>query len=248
MFAILLKDLRLYTNSRKYRRIHFLILCALTLLLFVTTVEFYAQRRTGSLIALGQQVYTLFIIALFIFQFWVPRHAVEALRIERTSHPHLPGESANAALLQLTPITAWKILTGKLGAVVLWTVWSVWLAIPLLALSSYIGGLTISQLVKCGVVILASCLFFALIGIACALWYPPTRAKGISYGVVLAITFLPLLPISPFADIPILATLSPLRALLSIIHSGGTYLWVWNLCLFAVLFLLIFPISVRKLR
>ncbi len=248
MLAIILKDLRFYTNSRKYRRIHLLILCVLTLLLFVTAVEFYAQRRTGNPITLGQQVYTLFIIALFIFQFWVPRHAVEALCLERTSHPHLPGDSANAALLKLTPIAAWKILAGKLGAVVLWTIWSIWLAIPLLALSSYIGGLTISQLLKCGVVILGSCLFFALIGIGCALWCSPISAKGISYSVALAITFLPLLPISPFVDIPMLEAISPLCALLSIIGSGGTYLWVWNICLFAVLFLLLFPILAMKLR
>lgn len=251
MLAIILKELRCYCNSTKYRRVQFLILCALTLLLFVATVEFYADSRTGKLIDVGRQTYALFIIVLFITQFFVPRHAVEAWHMEQTRRPYqtyTQGYGQNGALLALTPLANWKILTGKLSAVVIWTGWGIWLTIPLLALSSYIGGLTAVQLVKCGAVLLMSCIFYALIGISFALGNPSTRAKSISYGFVLVITFLPLLPVPPFNAIPMFAAMSPLCALLSILNADLTHLWVWNIGLFCVLFLLLFPILLRQMR
>lgn len=246
MLAIILKDLRFYTHSRKYRRIQFLPLCALALVLFVATVEFYAHRLTGGPIDVGKQTYTLFIVALFIAQFWVPRHAVEALHMELAYNANRGGNGGNGALLQLTPLANWKILAGKLSAVVLWAVWSVWLTMPLLALSSYIGGLALSQLVRCGAVLLVSCIFFAMSGIGIGLWHASARAKGISYGFVLFITFLPLIPFPSFDAIPMLAAMSPLCALLSVIRSDPTHLWVWHIGLFCGLSFLIFPFLVRR--
>lgn len=254
MFALILKDLRLYTNSRKYRIIQFIILVVLTLLLFGATIEFYAQgidkQQIGNAINVGKQTYTLFVICIFIAQFLVPRHAIEAAYMERSTiflRDHQQRHSGNGALLALTPLSNWKILGGKLAAVVIWAFWGIWFTIPLFAFSGYVGGLAISQLVKCSVVILTSCIFFALIGIGVALWNSPTRAKGISYGIVLAITFLPLIPIPPFSDIPMLKVLSPLCALLSILQLDGTYLWIWNVCLFCVLCFMIFPVLCRRM-
>lgn len=251
MLAIILKDLHCYASSRKYRRIQFLIICVLALLLFVATVEFYADSRTGKPIEVGKQTYTLFIIALFIVQFWVPRHAVEAWCMEGTrksSHARLPEYGQNGALLALTPLTHWKILTGKLSAIVVWALWSIWLIIPLLALSNYIGGLTVAQLARCAAVLLVSCVFYALIGVGSALWNSPIRAKSISYGFILLTTFLPLVPVSPFNAIPLFAATSPLCALLSILSANPTNVWVWNIGLFCTLFLLIFPILLRRMR
>lgn len=248
MLAIILKDLRFYSRSRKYRRIQFLTLCVLALLLFVATVEFYAYRRTGSAIDVGKQVYTLFIIALFLFQFWVPRHAVEALHMERAHNANRGGDGENGALLQLTPLANWKILAGKLSAVVLWALWSVWLTLPLLALSNYIGGLALAQLVRCGAVLLVSCMFFAMSGIGIALWHAPALAKGISYGFVLFITFLPLIPFPHIEAIPMFAAMSPFCTLLSVIRSDPTQLWVWHIGLFCGLSFLIFPILAKRVR
>jgi hypothetical protein len=249
MFALILKDLRLYTNSRKYRTIQFVILSVLVFMLFVSAIEFYAQgmdmQQDRVPINVGRQTYALFITCIFITQFLVPRHAVEAVRMEIPQSffgDRLQRHSGNSTLLALTPLPHWKIFGGKLVAVVIWALWGVWFTIPLFALSSYIGGLSILQLVKCGVVILESCIFFALIGIVFALWNEPTHAKGISYGFVLAITFLPLLPIKPFTDISMLRVISPFCALLSIIGSDPTSLWIWNVCLFCVLCLVIFLI------
>lgn len=222
----------------------FLLLCALALLLFVATVEFYAHRRTGLVINVGKQAYTLFIIALFVIQFWVPRHAIETWHTETS----LQKSGGNGFLLVLTPLANWKILAGKLCAIVLWAVWGIWLTIPLLAFSSYIGGLAVSQLVKCGAVLLVSCIFFALIGTGFGLGNAPLRAKSISYGVVLFITFFPLVPFPLFETIPLLTAMSPLCALLSILSADPTNLWVWNIGLFCLLSTLIFPVIVRQIR
>ena len=233
MLAIIVKELRCYTNISKYRRMQLVVLCGFALLLLVGTVEFYAHHT----IDVGKQTYKLCIIFLLIPQFWVPRHAVEAW--------HIDGNGTNGAMLALSPLASWKILVGKLSAVVIWTMWGVWLTIPLFALSSYTGGLAVSQLAKCGAVLLVSCIFFALIGIGVALRNPPIQAKSISYGLVLLLTFLPVIPIPLFDAIPVLDVISPLCALLSILSANPTSLWLWNIGLFCALSVLIFPVLVR---
>ena len=245
MLAVILKDLRYYVNSRKYRRIQFIVLCALAFVLFIATVEFYAHRRMVGTIDVGKQTYILFVVTLFVIQFLVPRYAVEALYMERED---LKTREQNGAFLALTPLSSWEILSGKWIAVVLWATWSILLMVPLFALSSYIGGLTLSQWMKCGMVLLMSCIFFALVGISIALWASPTQAKGISYGIVLFITCLPFIPSSLFETIPMLAAMSPLRALLSILGADSTNLWVWNIGLFLILSALIFPVLVKRIR
>ncbi|MDE0552627.1 MAG: hypothetical protein OXI24_00300 [Candidatus Poribacteria bacterium] len=243
MLAIILKDLYCYVSSRKYRRIQFITLCTLSLVLFIATVEFYAHRREAGAIDVGKQTYMLFIIALFIVQFWVPRHAVEALDMERG---YLRNDGQNAALLALTALSDWEVLGGKLIGVVIWAMWGILLTIPLFALSSYIGGLSVSQWLKCGGVLCVSSVFFALLGIGAAVWFPSTPAKTVSYGCVLLITFLPFIPSALFESVPVLAAMSPLCALLSIFRADPMNLWVWNVGLFSVLSVLIFPILVNR--
>ena len=236
MLAIIVKELRCYTHIGKYRRMQLVVLCGFALLLLVGTVEFYAHHMPN----VGKQTYKLCIIFLFIPQFWVPRHAVEAWYIDRNG--------TNGALLALSPLASWKILAGKLSAVVLWTMWGIWLTLPLFALSSYTGGFAVSQLAKCGAVLLVSSIFFALIGIGFALCNPSIRAKGISYGVVVLLTFLPLIPIPLLDAIPALDVMSPLCALLSILSADATHLWLWNIGLFCILSILIFPVLMRQMR
>ena len=236
MLAVIVKELRCYTHIGKYRRMQLVILCGFALLLFVGTVEFYAHHTRD----VGQQTYKLCMILLFIAQFWVPRHAVEAW--------HIDGNGTNGVLLALSPLASWKILVGKLSAVVLWGMWGIWLTLPLFALSSYTGGLTVSQLAKCGAVLWVSCIFFALVGISFALWNPPIRAKGLSYGLVLLLTFLPLIPIPLFDAIPALDVISPLCVVLSILSADPTHLWLWNIGLFCALSVLIFPVLIRFCR
>ena len=240
MFAIMLKELRCYTNTTKYRRIQLLVLCGFVLLLLIGTVEFYAHQT----IDVGKQTYKLCMIFLFIVQLWVVRHAVEAWHAERRS----PRDGINGALLALTPLAHWKILAGKLSAVVIWAVWGLWLTIPLFALSSYTGGLAVSQLIKCGAVLSVSCIFFACIGIGCALRQPPARAKSIGYGIILLLTFLPLMPFPPFDTIPLLDAISPLCVLLSILRTDPTQVWLWHLGLLCVVSVLMFPVLVKQMH
>ncbi|MDE0400241.1 MAG: hypothetical protein OXL96_20800 [Candidatus Poribacteria bacterium] len=240
MFALILKELRCYTNIGKYRRMQLVVLCGFALLLLVGTIEFYAYHTPN----VGKQTYKLCIIFLLIVQFWVPRHAVEAWH---TDH-HLPGNGTNGALLALSPLASWKILAGKLSAIVLWAMWGIWLTFPLFALSSYTGGFAVSQLVRCGAVLLVSCIFFALIGIGFALRNPPLQAKSISYGLVLLLTFLPLIPIPLFEAIPVLDVISPLCVVLSILSADPTYLWLWNIGLLCVVSVLMFPVLVKQMR
>ena len=237
MLAIIVKELRCYTNIGRYRRMQLVVLCGFALLLLVGAVEFYVHRTPN----VGKETYKLCIIFLFIPQFWVPRHAVEAWWTDQ----HLRGNGTNGALLALSPLARWKILGGKLSAVVLWTMWGIWLTLPLFALSSYTGGFAVSQLAKCGAVLLVSCIFFALIGIGFALRNPRLQAKSMSYGVVLLLTFLPLIPIPLFDAIPLLDVVSPLCVVLSILSADPTYLWLWHIGLFCALSVLIFLVFVR---
>ncbi len=216
-----------------------LVLCGFVLLLLIGTVEFYAYRTIG----VGPQTYKLCMIFLFIVQFWVVRHAVEAWHVERQSS----GHGINGVLLALVPLPSWKILVGKLSAVVLWAVWGLWLTVPLFALSSYTGGLTVPQLMKCGAVLSVSSIFFALIGIGFALRHPPDRAKSIGYGIILFMVFLPLMPFPPFDTIPLLDAISPLCALLSILRADPTQLWLWNIGFLSMLSVVMFPVLMRVL-
>ena len=251
MLAIILKDLRIFCNTRKYLIVQFVILTILILVLFVGAMEFYAQGtdtdKSVKLIDVGKKTYTIFIITIFFTQFVVPRHAVDAVRLELTGtnlKDSLRRNDSNWSLLRLTPLESWRIIGGKLISVVLWSFCVIWFTIPLFALSGFLGGVQIVQYLQCGIVIFVSCLLYSQIGIGLALWLSPLNAKGISYGIVLTITFLPLLPISPFTEIPMLEILSPLVALFSVLLSNGGNLWLWNVGLYSVLCLMIFPILV----
>ena len=251
MLAIILKDLRIYANTRKYLIVQFVVISVLILVLFIGTMEFYAQgidtNKIGSLIDVGKQTYIILILCIFFAQFVVPRHAVDAICLEHIGNnfkDNLPSDNSNWTFLRLTPIGNWRIIGGKLTAVVVWSFWLIWFSIPLFALSGFLGGVTIGQYLQSSVVIFASCLLYALIGIGFALWLSPLNAKGISYGIVLMTTFLPLLPISPFTEIPMIEILSPLAALLSILQSDAGLMWMWHVGLYCVLCLVLFPVVV----
>ena len=252
MKAIILKDLRIYTNTRKYLIIQFVVLSILVLILFLSTMEFYAQgidiNKDSNPIDVGKQTYILFILCIFFTLFLVPRHAVDAMSIELNEKKTKINMSINNwQLLKLTPLGIWRILGGKLISVIVWSLWTVWITIPLFALSSYLGGIPVILYVKSGILILVSCLFFAMIGIGNALWFKPTNAKSICYGIVLTTTFLPLMPISPFIEIPMIEMLSPLASLLSILHPIKGHLWLWNVGLYSVLCLVLFPVLVWRI-
>ena len=245
MLALIIKELRCYAHQRKYRRIQFVILCVLAIILFAAAFELFAQSQTGSQINVGSGMYSILVIALLIAMlcFAVPLQAVEAMQIET--------ESTNLELLYITPINDWKLLAGKLIGAIIAGLWSVWLAIPLFWLSIYTGGLTLRQLFVCGLVLIASVTLFSMIGITFALFGTPVHVKSRSYIVVLSITFLPLiLPHTISLDgltLDLLRLLSPLCVLLSVIRLETDFLWLWMVCFYALSFVFIFFLSWKRL-
>ncbi len=255
MIALIQKDLQIYSNSRKFRNLLFIFLSILVLLFFLGTLEFYAQgtdsQRDGMPIDVDRQTYTLFILCIYFVQLFVTRHAVDAFHLEWSKvswQNSLQQNSGNVGLLLITPLSNFKILLGKLAAVMIWSLWVIWFTIPLFVLSVFIGGLDITLLLKCGVVILISSILFTLIGLCFATFQPAAHTKAFSFGFVLALTFLPLLPIVPFSNLSLLSIMSPLSALISLLQTDPSSLWLWNIGLNCVLCMLIFPVVTHRLN
>lgn len=249
MYALIKKDLRIFSNYRKYLIIQFVVISILVLILFLGTIEFYAQgidtNHNVKLIDVGKQIYTLFILCIFLSIFLGPRYAVDAFDLEISGGN--VSNSGNLLLLNITPLGNCRIIAAKLIAIVIWSVWLICITLPLFALSSYLGGISIELYLHSGIVILVSCLFFAIVGSVCALWLTPIKAKAVSYAIVMTINFLPLLPISPIADLPFLTKISAAASLFSILQTPVGNLWVWNVGLYCVLSLMILPVLVWRL-
>ena len=226
MFAVFLKDLRIYTNSRRYRIVQFTVLCCLVLCLFLSTVAFYAQgiekQSSGMLYDVGKRVYSVLTVCLYMTQLLIPKHAIESVNLERRYF--FPKYDANkikdtAALLALAPLPIWKMILGKITGIVVWWFLGVFLTIPLYTLSLLMGGLSGSQMMKSGSILIVNGIFVALVGILFAIRYRPKQAASISYGIILTINILPLIPIAPIDRVPFLYLLSPLHALLKVLFS-----------------------------
>ena len=227
MFAVLRKDLCIYTNSRRYRIVQLTVLCCFVLCFFLSTLEFYARgiekQSSGIFLDVGKRVYSVLIIYLYITQLLIPKHAIESVNLEYCSHLskyNANNYNDNAALLVLTPIPFWKRILGKFSSVVIWWFLGAFLTIPVFTLSLYMGSLSISHMMKCGFIVILNSLFIALVSITFAIWNHPKRASSIIYGIILTINILPLIPITPIDRIPLLDMLSPLNALLTILTSG----------------------------
>ena len=227
MFAVIVKDLRIFTNSRRYRIVQLTVLCCLVLCFFISTLEFYAQgiekQSSGRFLDVGKSVYSVLTICLYITQLLIPKHAIESVNLERCSYQSKYTANKNsdtAALLALMPLPFWKMILGKISAVVIWWFLGVFLTIPLYTLSLIMGGLSFSPMLKSGFILIVNGTFVALVGIMSAIRYHPKRAASISYGIILTINILPLIPISPIDRFPLLDMLSPLHALLTVLSSG----------------------------
>lgn len=234
MIALILKELRFYAHQPKYRRIQFIILCALAFALFATAFELFALSRGRPQILVGEGIYALLIPLFFclLLGLVVPLQAIESFQIER--------HRSNWDLFTLTPIGHQKLLLGKLIGMVLILLWCIGLTIPLFGVSVYTGGLEIHQLLQCGLVSIVGFASFFLIGACFTLLGPPNHARERSYAVVLLLTFTPLITpaLAPLVAIPttlleLLQVLSPLCVLIAIVKSdtyitlGIAPVWVW---------------------
>lgn len=248
MIALITKDLRYYASQPKFRRIQPITVGLLSLILLAAAFELFAYAQTGGQINVGYGIYSILVIALFIMLlcFAVPLQAIEAVRIENLS--------ANFDLLRMSPFSPLELLAGKLIASVIAALWTIWLVTPLFWLSVYAGGLSLNQLLKCGLVFIACISLFSMIGIGFALTSNANQARGRSYATILLLTFLPLilsrtLPIDG-ALLNLLYVLSPLSVLLSIIglypnaFITGIPLWSWMVCFYFTATFLLFWLAV----
>lgn len=164
MIALILKELRCYAHQPKYRRIQLIILCTLAFTLFAIAFELFALSRGRPQIHVGESIHAIWIPLFFclLLGLAVPLQAVESFQVER--------QNSNWDLLNLTPIGHRKFLLGKLVGAVLATLWCIWLAIPLFALSVYTGGLALHQLLQCGLVFIAGFTVFFLLGPVLLYW------------------------------------------------------------------------------
>ncbi|RKU25950.1 hypothetical protein C6497_14280 [Candidatus Poribacteria bacterium] len=227
-----------------------MILVLLITVFFISLTEFYSsgiENQNTYTVNPGSQTYSLFINSMLLITFLVPRHAVETIRMEQSENNIQNVGIGNFAYLKLSKLTDFEILIGKIAAVVIWTLWSVLLLIPIFSLSSYMGGYNILQLAKCGIILTINGILFSIIGCMCGLCFPTITAKGVSYGIILFITLIPILPFFPF-NIDTLDILSSLSSISSILYSGESHLWLYNSCLYLILSILLFPILIILFR
>ena len=250
MIALITKELRYYASQRKFRRVQPVIVGLLSLVLLAAAFELFAHAQTGAQINVGYGIYSILVIALFLWLlcFAVPLQAMEAIQVEL--------QGANFDLLRMSPLSPTGLLAGKLAASVIAALWTIWLVTPLFWLSIYTGGLSLNQLLGGGLVFIACISLFSMIGICFALSSNSIRARGRSYAAILILTLLP--PISS-QTLPVdgvllnlLSALSPLSALLSIVGLYpnafiiGFPLWSWMVCIYVVATALLFWLAVRR--
>ena len=249
MIALIIKELRFFASQKKFRRIQPITVGLLSLILLAAAFELFAYAQTGRQIGVGYGMYSILVIALFIMLlcFSVPLQAIESVQIE--------NQSANIDLLRMSPLSPLKLLAGKLIASVIAALWTIWLVTPLFWLSIYAGGLSLNQLLICGMVFIACISLFSMIGICFARTSNSVRVRGRSFGTILLLTLLPLissrtLPIDG-ALVNLLNVLSPLSVLLSIIGSNPNAfmmdvpLWSWMVCFYFTGTFLLFWLAVR---
>ena len=250
MVALITKELRFFASQRRFKRIQLIIISLLSLTLVGAAIELFAYTQTGGHIDVGYGIYSILVIALFILMlcFVVPHQAIEALQIE--------NRSSNLDLLKMSPLSPLVSIAGKFLASVIAALWTIWLVAPLFCLSIYAGGLTLNQLLTCGLIFIACISLFSMIGICFALSPNSIQARTRSFATILLITFLPLiLSRTLLVDdvlVNLLNSLSPLSVLLSIIgrhrdaYMMGLPLWSWMVCLYLLASIILFWIAAKR--
>ena len=186
MFAIIIKELRVYARSRGMRNIQIVYVCLLSLTLFFMTVELSAQSRLN--FDHGKMMFSTFFVmaSLLLVCLVTPISANSAIIEEK--------KEANIDFLWLTPISQKRIIAGKLVASTLYAMVMLASCLPLLCLSAYTGGLSLRAIVLCYLLLLITVITFNLIGIFWALVCPnEARAIALSYVTVCALIFAPFL-------------------------------------------------------
>ena len=263
LFAIIIKELRVYVRSRRMRNIQIVYVCLLSLTLFFIALELSAQSRLN--FDHGKMMFsTFFVVAsLLLVCLVTPISANSAITEEK--------KEANIDFLWLTPIRRKRIIAGKLVASTLYAMVMLASCLPLLCLSVYTGGLSLRAIVLCYLLLLITVITFNLIGIFWALvcqCAKPSREVGtgnearaiaLSYATVCALIFVPLFA-STFTQgigasffmeygIQAFSSLYAILTVLNVVSSArmlGLPLWCLTVIVYVLISVVVFYIIITK--
>lgn len=132
--------------------------------------------------ALGRFLFeNLLGLVLLLVLFIGPGYAAAQISGER--------ERRTLALLQVTLVRPWQIVTGKLGASVAWLLLLVVAALPFAAMAFFVGGVAVPDLMRTSAMVVGLTVAMAGIGLGVSsLTRRTTASVVVTYAVVLALT------------------------------------------------------------
>jgi len=246
LLAIIIKELRTYWRNQRIRNIQIIYVCALSLMLFLMVVELSARSGYNSAgFDYGRVIFSTFIVVAFILLIALAAPISAILNIVAEK------QSANLDLLLLTPLKYSHILLGKLMASMFHAIFMLFSCLPLLSISVYTGGLPLSQIGFCSLIIFVTVAAFNLIGILYALVCEREDiALTLSYatiGILMFAPFLVMISAKVFnlnlqaIAAKITKVLSPLYAMLAIlgvVNETAKFFWP-NWAVTIILYILI---------
>ncbi len=142
MFAVIIKELRVYAKSKRIRNIQILYVSVLSLLLFLFAVELSFRNQTAIVAknASGSEMFSVLIISAFLLLLALTTPLLAILAILRDDDT-------------LTPLKHAQIIIGKLSALSIITIIMLLSILPLLSLSAYTGGLPLRKIGQCYLII-----------------------------------------------------------------------------------------------
>lgn len=186
MFSIIIKELRVYAKSKRIRNIQLLYVSVLSLLLFLLSVELSlrGQASMSAKNAPGNEMFSVLIISAFLL--------LLALATPVLANYSILKEDETLSLLGHA-----QIIIGKLSALSIITIVMPLSILPLLSLSAYTGGLPLSKIVLCYVIIFIASVAFNSMGM---LWATICKREELtittSYATICTLTFMPfILPV-----------------------------------------------------
>jgi len=153
MFSVIIKELRVYAKNKRIRNVQILYISILSLLLFLFSVELSFREQTSMVTqkAPGSEMFSVLIIAVFLLLLALTTPVLANYSILKENEP-------------LSPLGHAQIIVGKLSALSIITIAMLLSILPLLSLSAYTGGLPLSKIGLCYLVIFIASVTFNSMG------------------------------------------------------------------------------------
>ena len=157
---LLVEGLEVYFTGRKILGIYFNFLLILSVILFITwpKTEYFEYLLTGS----SPQTYSIIAIAaLVIISYLSFRFGADEIKDRDTYHL--------SDWLILTPLSSWRILSGRLTLFVLHTAFLVLISAPFIVIPGTISGISPPEMLWGFLIVFLSALTYRTIGFFCLL-------------------------------------------------------------------------------